>query len=162
MAQLDSIQVKGLRELERRLKTLEPKLRERGLRGALFSGAKLIRDNARERVPEDTGFLKRNIIMYSPRRTAKRYAEEVHIGIRYKGAGGYKDKAKAVKQGKLRFRGTDQRGKLIPAYYWRFIEFGTSKKGARPFLRPAAYANFQGAVESARDRLRTNIEKFTR
>jgi len=32
-------------------------------------------------------------------------------------------------------------------YYWRFVEFGTAKMAARPFLRPAFEAQKQNALE---------------
>ena len=47
------------------------------------------------------------------------------------------------------------------AYFWRFIEFGTSKMNMRPFMRPA----FESAKQAALDRFvvvcRANIAKAT-
>lgn len=39
------------------------------------------------------------------------------------------------------------------AYYGRFIEYGTSKMAAKPFLRPAAEAKTEAAVTAMRDAL---------
>jgi HK97 gp10 family phage protein len=39
-------------------------------------------------------------------------------------------------------------GKSKDGYYWRFVEFGTVKMAARPFLRPALEAKKMDAVEA--------------
>ena len=44
------------------------------------------------------------------------------------------------------------------AWYWRFVEFGTRKMRARPFLRPALEAKRREAVQAMKDRLSERIE----
>ena len=39
-------------------------------------------------------------------------------------------------------------------FYWRFVEFGTSKMAARPFLRPAFESRKFAAALAAREGLR--------
>ena len=41
-----------------------------------------------------------------------------------------------VRSGKSR-QSVGKKQRNLDAYYWRFVEFGTSKMGARPFMRPA-------------------------
>jgi len=48
------------------------------------------------------------------------------------------------------------------AYYGRFLEFGTSRMPARPFLRPAFDARSNEALGIFMDRLRENIERARR
>jgi HK97 gp10 family phage protein len=48
------------------------------------------------------------------------------------------------------------------AYYGRFVEFGTSKSPARPFLRPAFDARSAEALGIFTDKLRDMIEKARR
>lgn len=44
------------------------------------------------------------------------------------------------------------------AFYGRFLEYGTSKMAAKPFLRPAAEAKTEEAVSTMRDALADAIE----
>ncbi len=48
------------------------------------------------------------------------------------------------------------------AYYGRFLEFGTAKMAARPFLRPAFDARSGEALGIFTDKLRENIERARR
>lgn len=42
-----------------------------------------------------------------------------------------------------------------PAFYARFVEFGTSKMAARPFMRPA----FEKSASAAIDAVKAGLEK---
>ena len=44
------------------------------------------------------------------------------------------------------------------AWYWRFVEFGTRKMAARPFLRPALESRRRQAVDAIKQRLTQRIE----
>lgn len=44
------------------------------------------------------------------------------------------------------------------AYYWRFLEFGTSKAAARPFIRPAWDARRAHALQVMRTRLWERVQ----
>lgn len=48
------------------------------------------------------------------------------------------------------------------AFYGRFVEFGTSKMAAKPFLRPAYDAARQKALKAAEDRLAAELKKATK
>lgn len=52
-------------------------------------------------------------------------------------------------------------GPTKEAFYGMFIEAGTSKMPARPYLRPALDAASQQATEAARDTLRKGIKELT-
>ena len=45
------------------------------------------------------------------------------------------------------------------AWYWRFVEFGTVKMPARPFLRPAFEGKKREAVQAIKTRLSERIEQ---
>ena len=45
------------------------------------------------------------------------------------------------------------------AFYGRFIEYGTSKMAAKPFLRPAYDAASAKALRAAQDRMQTEVKK---
>lgn len=63
-----------------------------------------------------------------------------------------------VRHGK-KYRHQGKRGNLSQdAWYWRFLEFGTRKMQARPFLRPALEAKRREAVDAIKERLSLQIE----
>lgn len=45
------------------------------------------------------------------------------------------------------------------AFYARFVEFGTSKSAARPFLRPAYDAARAKALQAANERMQAEVKK---
>ena len=90
------------------LNTLPQNIQKNVMVGAVRAGSNIIRDEARRLVPIDTGNLKKSI-----------------VSIRRKG-----DK------NTIQFSVTPSRGKN-DGWYAHFIEFGTSKMSAKPFLRPA-------------------------
>lgn len=120
--------VKGLKQLKRALKQLPKDVRKRVLTGALRKGAKPIQATAIALVPTGesvsrtlrgadwdhyAGKLKDSIKIASEKKKFLLDAARVRIGV---------DIKKGDKDG---------------AWYWRFVEFGTSKKAKRPFLVPA-------------------------
>ena len=47
------------------------------------------------------------------------------------------------------------------AYYWWFIEEGTSKMAAAPFLRPAADSKHEEGINKFKEKLKAEIDKIT-
>ena len=47
------------------------------------------------------------------------------------------------------------------AYYWWFIEEGTSKMAAAPFLRPAADSKHEEGINKFKEKLKAEIDKVT-
>jgi HK97 gp10 family phage protein len=88
-------------------------------RAALRDVAKLVRREMKKRVPVKTGNLKKNIGTWV--RKSKDGSARLQLGVY--------DSKRSKKKG------------LPPAFYGMFIEFGTSKIKAVPFLRPAVYEN---------------------
>lgn len=131
-----SIRIEGLRELEIRLKQLPQRVAAKALYSALMAGAEVIRKDAVNRAPEDTGKLKRNIVKRREK-TLPGLSANVVVGVRKKG----------------------KRNNPQNAFYWRFFEFGTSRRPARPFLRPAFEAQKEEAVARIAGKLRQRIEQ---
>lgn len=50
-------------------------------------------------------------------------------------------------------------GVRVPPTYWRFVEFGTEKSRAQPFLRPAMEQNQQAAAKAIVDELWSELAK---
>ena len=157
MARAETVRIEGLAELNRALRELPQRIANRGLRTAVYAGAKVIRDEARHRAPKaaqslgtkqpSAGTLKRSVIMKH---------------IRERSGGGRQTFYVLVRQGK-KYRNQGKRGNLSQdAWYWRFVEFGTVKMSARPFLRPAFDMKKNDALMAIKTRLAARIEQAAR
>jgi HK97 gp10 family phage protein len=128
----------GFRELAQALKELGPRVGRKHLRGSVAKGATLIRTEARNLAPVDTGEMRKDIQVKrerSPDNVAS-YSVFVRSGKRSRLAG--------------RARDIDK-----DSWYWKFIELGTVKMAAKPFLRPA----FESRKEEAVDAIGAELDK---
>lgn len=158
------VTIKGLDEAVRALKLLPRELSgDRGgpVRAGLYAACVVFRDNAREAAPigkgtPNPGNLRKQIFLYRDRNPkALGLAEHYVLSVRT----GRKGLAKLKIGGAIRsLTGGD-------AYYWHFVEFGTSKQTAHPFLRSTFEARkmealaafnrvFLAGVDRASDRAR--------
>jgi len=135
-------EVKGLKELDAFLATLPEEIQRSMLSGALRDAAKPIMDQAALNVlmlfggsPRSSGVLFSHITRSKYKRTG--YAARVNVTIkRPRGAAA---KSPQIINGVRKPYGQD-------AFYGRFLEFGTSKMQARPWLRPAGIAKQDDAA----------------
>ena len=134
--------VAGLSELSAALRELPQRIGRNVLKGAVSAAAAEVRSEARNKAPVYTGdvaqghpppgTLKRAIYQKQIRELSDNQKQVFFVGVRHG--------KKYQKQGK---KGTLSQD----AYYWRWVEFGTSKMAARPFLRPAFEQTKMAAVE---------------
>ena len=154
MAETGLIRIEGLDQLARALRALPDRVARNGLRAAVYAGAKVIRDEARLKAPVATGdlgpnqpppgTLKRSIIMKQIPELSSAQKQTFFVTVRHG--------KKYRKQGK--------KGNLSQdAWYWRFVEFGTVKMSARPFLRPAFDLKKHDALSAIKTRLAQRIEQ---
>ena len=154
MAKFESVQVQGLDQLAKALRELPQRVARNGLRAAVYAGAKVIRDEAKLQAPVATGdlganqpppgTLKRSVIMKQIPELSGAQKQTFFVTVRHG--------KKYRKQGK--------KGNLSQdAWYWRFVEFGTVKMSARPFLRPAFDMKKHEAVTVIKNRLAQRIEQ---
>lgn len=141
MAKID-IQIEGLRELGEAMSGLSDDIVRRVSRASVNAGAQVIKKRAQSLAPVATGNLRKNIIVRRQRRPSDRLTEEYIVTVR---------------KGRL----TDKQSAsgLRDAYYARFVEFGTVKTAARPFLRPAYDAGKGEASEAMVAKLRQRIAR---
>ena len=154
MAKTEDVRVEGLDELAKALRELPKRLVRNGLRASVYAGAKVIRDEARLKAPVATrqlgpnqqppGTLKRSIIMKQVPELSGEQKQTFFVTVRHG--------KKYRKQGKNGNLSQD-------AWYWRFVEFGTVKMTARPFLRPAFESKRYEAVDAIKNRLAERIEQ---
>lgn len=155
------VKVDGLAQLGRRLRALPVELGSKGggpLRSALFQAAKIVRENAKTRVRVRTGFLKENIVMTRHRNPSQVGATE-YYGIGMKG--GTRKLANNSRNRRARRAGAMVRT-AGQAYYGRFLELGTSKMSAQPFLRPALASTRDAAVRAFAEAFKRAIERAER
>lgn len=69
---------------------------------------------------------------------------------------------KSIRSKQLRFTENPAVGIFVSgkAYYWRFLEEGTSKMAAAPFLRPAADSKHEEGVGKFKEKLKAEIDKI--
>lgn len=123
-----TITLAGFKELDDDFKLLSQAEKRQVSRKAVRAGAVVFRDAVRANAPVRSGLLKRSISVDTVRGSAT-------AGVKFK-------KVLAKKKGKK------GRHKTVP-FYWYFIEHGTSKMPAQPFVRPAFDANIKQAEEAA-------------
>ena len=136
----DTQYVDGLSRLAHILEELPKNVARNCLRTAVSSGAALIRDEAKNRAPVDTGEMRRDIMIKRERSDNQRAIYSVFV--------------RAGKRSRLSGKGRDV---SKDSFYWRFVEFGTSKMAAHPFMRPAFDTMKDQAVSTIADSLKTRI-----
>lgn len=132
----------GLDELKSAMKSLPDKIRKRAVFKALLAAGRVVRDEARKKVLVLTepakyrrpGVLKRAISVRRSKIAARSRMQGVFINIRPLQSVLKKTKS-VTKRSALGAVGAKNPN---DPFYWRFVEFGTRKMRARPFLAEAA------------------------
>ncbi len=136
-----SFTLTGLNELAQQLQHLPDKLAGKILDRAVGAGARLIRDEVKARAPVDTGALRSQI--FCKREHHDSAFESIYVvGVR----NGVAHYANNVRNRRMNRAGQTYNN-AGATYYWRFLEFGTRKMAAHPFLRPAFDAKNNEAVK---------------
>lgn len=154
--------VSGLKELAAAMRELPERVARNALRAAVNAGATVIKKKVRLSAPKDTGFLKEEIHQKHIRKESNAHQQTYYVGVRI-----YKIKYSNTKFNRRKGRIT-QAGESLKTYdqngafYWRYLEFGTSKMAARPFLRPAFEQGKEDAVTAIAKRLDERIQKHAK
>ncbi|WP_343463009.1 HK97-gp10 family putative phage morphogenesis protein [Pantoea sp.] len=127
----------GLLDISSDLEALSKSQSRKVLRDATRSAATVVKDEAVRRAPVRTGKLAKNIVVMTQRLRNGDIASGIHIRGRNPRTGNSDNKMKTK----------DSRN----AFYWRFVELGTSNMAAVPFIRPAYDARQEEAVRVAFD-----------
>ena len=129
--------VEGLHELIATLRKLPANVQKRVLRPAMREAANVVRDAAQANALQQfqgEGTLAEAIAQKSGRGGKSRVLYRVGV------------------------EGGAKKNEATP-YYWRFLEFGTVKMPARPFMRPA-FENNKGAIlQTITDKLRKGLAR---
>lgn len=136
MADGVTFKIEGAEALNSRLKTVSEDIKYKGGRFALRKAAQVIRESAKENArrlddPQTAADISANIVERWSGRTFKRTGNLMfRVGV-MGGAGG-----RLTSEQLSGNPGGDTR-------HWRYLEFGTEKISATPFMRPAVTKNLQ-------------------
>lgn len=139
-------QLQGVDSLIAKLEGISTEMKYKGGRAGLRKAANLIRDAAKSSAnrfddPKTREDIAKNVTVRFSTREFKRTGDlKFRVGV----LGGAKSVAKSV--GEVKGKGKENPGG--DTFYWRFLEFGTSKIQAQPFLRPALENNVQTAIDT--------------
>ena len=128
------VRIEGLDNLKRKLAEVPKAMRKRVLRNALAAGAREVRDVAKRNAPVLTLGTSLNAPYRKPGTVKQAIRVRTSKADRRAGDVGVFVNVRPAKAG--------QRGAKNPndPFYWRFLEFGTRKMPARPFLQRATSA----------------------
>ena len=147
-----SVNILGLGELQADFERLSRATGNKVVRDAVMAGARVARDKARAAAPVRTGKLKKNITV-----TRLKQADTpggATAGLRVKRPAGKTVRAIKGRGKKKRALKADYQS----PYYWRFIEFGTSKMPAAPFMRPSWDSSLPQIEKAVTDKLAEGID----
>jgi HK97 gp10 family phage protein len=131
-----SFTVKGGKELDRTLNKMDRRLASKALKGGMKAAMEPVKDEAKRRVPVDTGLLRRSIRIAT-------YGGKGYVGA-------------VVRSGTRKQLKIPQDAKH---YYPAYIEYGSQGKLARPFLRSAFAAKKNMVLNRVADDIRKAIER---
>lgn len=127
----------GLAELLMKLRELEPKKQQALLVKTAKAAMRPVAARVRSAAPVDTGLLRKSVRVASakPKKGSVVAAAGITIVAR-----------------------KNKRGEKQPnPFYWRFLEKGTSKMSAQPFIRPAFDASTQQVLSDLSQALRKEL-----
>lgn len=136
------LEVQGLPELLRKLRGLPDQVRAKVIKGAVASGAAVIKNEAISRAPIYSGKVGKN---HPPPGALKAAIYQARLLKECTGT----VEAWLVSVRKGPRAAASVRGN-VDAYYATWVEYGTVKMGAKPFMRPAFEAKKNEAVEAMR------------
>jgi HK97 gp10 family phage protein len=144
--------LEGSENLRKNLKILQADLQLKTARAAGRKAANIIRDAAKSNAaqiddPETANSIAENIVVQASAKDLKKTGDLVfRIGVR----GGAKKKS------------TNNKNTGGDTFYWRFIELGTSRLAARPFLLPALRDNINRATTTFIQEFDKGISRATK
>ena len=139
-----TVKLDGLSKLGDRMRGLASDIAKKISGQSTAAGAQLMRKDIRKRAPVDTGNLRRNIIVKKLPRSQTKLTSEHIVTVR---------RGRTKSQIKKNAR---------EARYALYLEFGTVKMAARPFLRPGFEATKGPATTAIVTKLHDRIEEANR
>lgn len=153
-----SREFKNATDLERTLRELPAKLQKRAVKAAARKGATVIKkaaqQNARRLDDPDTAAKVWKEVTVRAGKNRRNGDVTMQVGVKG-GAKRYVNNNENRRKGRV---GGSYEGPGA-VYYWRFLEFGTAKMRAQPFMRPAMSEHWQKAMDVTAQALEVAIAK---
>lgn len=152
---MGNIEIVGLRDLEQKLLGFSDKLAKNILQDSVKAGAKVIKDKAVEIAPKSIA----PHILQS-------YASSLFKNFKTQKMGIWVLPGNLKKMIRVKVDTSQSRGYKITyevyvknkeAWYWKFLEFGTSKMPPKPFMRPAFEQMKESAIAAIEQRIKEGI-----
>ena len=141
-----SLDFSGLADIAKDLEALSRAENNKVLRDATRAGAEVLKEEVKNRAPERSGKLKKNVVVVTQK---GRRRGEITSGVHIRG----------VNPDTGNSDNTMKADNPRNAFYWRFVELGTSNMPAHPFVRPAFDTRQEEAAEAAIARMNSAIDK---
>ncbi|CBJ79815.1 Gp10 [Xenorhabdus bovienii SS-2004] len=132
---MTTVDLSALKDLSRDLELLSKAENDKVLRKGMYAGAKVLRDETRSRAPKRTGKLKKNIMAVNRK---KQRDGSISSGVYVRGSN------QSGTNSDPKMKKNDPRN----AYYWRFLEKGTSRMAPKPFIDPAFESKSDAAADA--------------
>lgn len=160
------LNIQGLAELKKALGQLPKEISGKILADAVKFGAVIVRDAARAKVRKKLRRVERSIVVYRDRESTNNTAI-YNVGVTMKKKYNYLGGVPRYASGRYFKRRYRYRGILggkvedvmWPAFWWRFLEFGTKKMGKFPFLVPAWQERQRAAAAEIVNLLGAGVEQ---
>jgi HK97 gp10 family phage protein len=160
---MDEFRIEGLDKVLATMRSIGPELSKKGARTAMRKAANVVRDAAKanaERLDraETPNKIADNIAVQFASRTLRKTGDVMfRVGVRggARAYGNTRENRASGRVGKNYATGGS-------TFYWRFLEFGTEKMRAQPFMRPALEDNVEKATSVAVSELNKAIDRAAR
>lgn len=170
------VKIEGLKELTASFEEISKAAGRRAVTAALKKAAEPIADGMRERIPEDTGLAKSLIAVGKPTTGAAIVGRAAYSKSMRKTRGDKKQAQRALRMATKEF--TVSEGGAASYYmrvglksvsketgkdrrYPHFVEYGTVKMTAQPFVRPTWDAKQVATLDTIVTELKKNLNKAT-
>lgn len=154
------VEITGADEIERKLRALaNPRLAKNAARRSARKAMAIVRDAARNNAktlddPSTSEQIYKEIVM-QPGKSRDKNTVVMRVGVRGGARIPYTNNAQNRRSGRVgQSYQTDGR-----VFYWRFLEFGTSRQPPTPFMRPALENNIQAVTDLFAQNFSTELDK---